>query len=41
MNDSGIRRENFAWNLESWALESGAQGIQNPTKDWNPESKFH
>ena len=28
-------------NLESWALESGAQGIQNPTKDWNPESKFH
>ena len=28
-------------NVESWALESGAQGIQNPTKDWNPESKFH
>ena len=28
-------------NLESWALESGAQGIQNPTKDWNQESNFH
>ena len=29
------------WKLESWALDSGAQGIRNPTKDWNPESKFH
>ena len=29
-------------NLESWALESGAQGIQNPSfteKDWNPATK--
>ena len=33
-------------NLESWfSVESGIQlkesGIRNPTKDWNPESKFH
>ena len=26
------------WNLLSWVLESG---IQNPTNDWNSESKFY
>ena len=41
--ESGFRNPGkfCLWNLESWALDSGAQGIRNPTKDWNPESKFH
>ena len=28
------------WNYEYKILNT-AQGIQNPTNDWNPESKFH
>ena len=32
------------WNSEFWTLKSrkpSAQGMRNPTKDWNLESKFH
>ena len=24
-----------------FGIRNTAQGIQNPAKDWNPESKFH
>ena len=24
-----------------FGIRNTAQGIQNPTKDWNPESKFY
>ena len=42
-NVSGFQNPgNFLfWNLESSALESWIQRIRNPTKDWNPESRFH
>ena len=31
------------WNpgILSGEIWNSAQGIQNPTNDWNPESKFH
>ena len=52
VRESGFRnRENLCfWNPESnkfcrWILDFGirntALGIQNPTSDWNPKSKFH
>ena len=25
----------------SFGIQNTAQGIRNPTNDWNPESKFH
>ena len=40
--DSGIG-EIFACGIANplfWNLEYTAQGIRNPTNDWNPESKF-
>ena len=34
-----------AWNPESgiqgFGIQNTAQGIRNPSKDWNPQSKFH
>lgn len=30
------------WNPQSWAWHPDAdQGIQSPSRGWNPESKFH
>ena len=38
----GIRK-NFACGIQYWALECGTllRAIRNPSKEWNPESKFH
>ena len=44
VRESGFRNlGNFCfWNLESWVfgIQNTAQGIRDPTKDWNPESEF-
>ena len=47
-SDKILLLESWIWEillLESGILGSGirntAQGIRNPTNDWNPESKFH
>ena len=41
--ESGIR-EDFACGIQNpgcdFEIRNTAQGIRNPTKDWNPESKF-
>ena len=50
--DSGIRKIlpcrirnpwNFAWGIQflGFGIWNTIQGIQNPTNDWNPESKFY
>ena len=45
VRESGFRNlGNFCLrNPESWVfgIQNTAQGIRNPTIDWNPESKFH
>ena len=39
---NGIFGKFWLWSPEYWALESGTllREIWNPSKDWNPESKF-
>ena len=50
--DSGIRKIlpcrirnpwNFPWGIQflGFGIWNTIQGIQNPTNDWNPESKFY
>ena len=29
------------FEILGFRIRNTAQGIRNPTKDWNPESKFH
>ena len=40
MSDSGKFLQVESGNL-SFRSRNSAQGIRNPAKDWNPESKFH
>ena len=36
-------RENFARGIrdQGFGIQNRAQVLRNPTKEWNPESKFH